>query len=407
MADSKREGGEQPEPVVFSVKRRGSLWRIDRRDLLKNIAGGAGALAATGCTAPAASSSAFTPTRVERWDYTFQLVDMNQNGAVVPASGKNLVVVIVGLRSPETSRSVLHFRAFDRQGKLSLDASESQLPASAAPEIEQLRALLPRLRGAISGSADQAEFATAARRIVEPRANLDFAPTERKHLPVVNEPPPEVPPPPAAPAEENAAGRRLQGAGEPAESAREAPAAGRRLQNAGVVSPAEEESRPSLSTGRRMQEGARPLESGESSAAGRRLQNSGARKPSRELGTIWIDGTRYENARIVAVYSDGSCRIAHSEGAAVVQVKDLPPSARENLPEAVPKPLSSPPAILPGPRPPGRPPSPPRSPPSASPPRPTPAPLPTPRPYTPPFERPYTPPPPSTPYYRGHYWRPN
>jgi hypothetical protein len=175
-----------------------------------------------------------------------------------------------------------YFRSFDAEGTQRFNLHESQIPAPEQAALGDLKRLAQSL--ALTGSAEPAEQTRFA--------ELHGVMTGKSTV----------------------TGRRMQG-------------------TAGEVEP-----------GRRMQGSASP-----GTVTGRRMQGAEGRPESprvrRNLGTLRVNGERYNSATIVETYTDGYTKLSHADGEAVVRTDALPEIVRMQLPIAVPNPGVVPTAV--------------------------------------------------------------
>ncbi len=331
------------EPQVFAMKRRDDLWRMDKRAFLKSMVLGT-AVGAFGCSTADKDNQ---DNQSEEGDDSIAALeedvqdDQGQEGEepIPPFDVGGISYQLIDLRDyngtlPSSGRNLavvayvqsdFYFRYFDAEGNQAVNVHESNVPDQVS--VGEIKSLAQTVAAKRSASANEQA------RISELFTNVRNSTTG---------------------AGDTASGRRMQG------TRTQTGSGGRRMQGTIPGGP---------TSGRRLQ-----------GAEGR----AEAGTPPRNLGTLRINGERYEESRVIATYSDGQTRISHAGGETVVRTEALPEIVQMQLPQPTQNP-SPRAAAMPTQTTTTRPVSPPVSPPK----RPS-------RPSSPPRRR-------ST----GHYWRPN
>ncbi|HEV3040915.1 MAG TPA: hypothetical protein VHA33_24320 [Candidatus Angelobacter sp.] len=279
--ESNHEEEANPKPHVFAIKRGASVW--SKREFLKTAASGIVTAAVIGCSPKNADNASAFPSK-------------DPNNAIPPFVVGGTTYRLIDLKDyngtlPPTGVNLgvvgyvqadFYFRYFNEQGRQAVNQHESKVGDKAA--LSGMKSLATSL--AARGNAqptEQSQFAELFSAI-----KLD---TEKSAT---------------------SSGRRMQGSNARVE------ARGRRMQGSaasGAIS------------GRRMQGAEGRVEAG---------------SPQRNLGTLTINGQRYENSRIVESYTDGYTRLAHADGVAVVRTDALPEVVQMQLPHPVANPSRRP-----------------------------------------------------------------
>ena len=272
----------EPQPKVFAVRRAETLWRSDKRGILKTAAVGAAASVVGGCS-PSRDKNPKdkdpVPPVVPPFSIggvTYSLIKLPDYNAKIPSSGKGAVVIaFVG--------SDYYLREFGPNGTMTVNYHESKVKdKTALGDLKQVVQSVVTEGGA--APAKQQEIADLFQASVRPSANA----AERKRMQ-------------GSEAKAEPAGRRMQGA-----------------VSSGNVS------------GRRMQ------------GAEGRADVPGVQ---RDLGTLNINQNDYNDAKIVETYTDGYTKISHAGGSAVVRTDALPEVVQMQLPHPIANPSPKPSAI--------------------------------------------------------------
>jgi hypothetical protein len=126
LGPTSQEPPTTPEPQVQAVKRDDTVWRMDKREVLKTAVVGTVAAVIGGCSSSKDDDD--LPDAVPPFSVggtTYRLIELPSYNAKLPAKGKNLAVVAF-------KDSDFYFRSFDARGKQEFFDHESKVQDQAA-----------------------------------------------------------------------------------------------------------------------------------------------------------------------------------------------------------------------------------------------------------------------------------